>query len=54
MDRAEIHALAARAGRLGPEDGWTRLALAISAMLDGRRTELLEMAKRADREKASP
>ena len=54
MDRSEIHALAARAGRLGPEDAWTRLALAISAMLDGRRTELLEMARRADREKASP
>lgn len=54
MDRTEIHALSALAGRLAPEDGWTRLALAISAMLDGRRTELLEMARRADREKSSP
>ena len=54
MNAREIHELAARASRLGPDDAWTRLALAVSAMLDGRRKELLEMAKRADREEDTP
>ncbi|MGA0846620.1 MAG: hypothetical protein ACO3RV_08780, partial [Luteolibacter sp.] len=54
LNRAEIHALAARASRLDPEAAWTRLALAVSAMIDGHRDELVEMAKRAHREAGTP
>jgi hypothetical protein len=54
MDREEIHQLAARAARLGPEDPWTRLALAMSAMLGGQTSVLLEIAKHADEESDSP
>jgi hypothetical protein len=54
LDRSEIRRLAARAGRLDPESGWTRLALGVSAMIDGRRAELAEMAKRAQREDDTP
>jgi hypothetical protein len=54
MDREEIHQLAARAARLGPEDAWTRLALAMSAMLGGQTSVLLEIAKQADEESDSP
>lgn len=54
MDRGEIRQLAARAARLDPENPWTRLALAVSAMIDGRRVDLLEMGRRVDREPDSP
>jgi len=53
-DKGEIRQLAARAARLAPENPWTRLALACSAMLDGRRAELLEMGRRVAREPQSP
>jgi hypothetical protein len=50
LDKSDVRQLAAHAARLDPEVPWTRLALAFSAMLDGRRTELLEMGRRAARE----
>ncbi|MEY3894560.1 MAG: hypothetical protein RLZZ214_79 [Verrucomicrobiota bacterium] len=53
LDRNEIRQLAAQAARLDPEDPWSRFSLAISAMLDGRRTVLVEMAKRTAREPES-
>lgn len=52
LDQREIRALAARAARLGPESHWTKLALAISALLDGRCWEIHEMAKRIEFESA--
>lgn len=54
LDRGEIRRLAARAARLDPDSAWTRLALGVSAMIDGRRSELAEMAKRANREDGTP
>jgi TolB-like protein len=54
LDKNEIRNLAAQAARLDPEDPWARCALAFSAMLDGRRAELLEMAKRVSEEAESP
>jgi hypothetical protein len=54
LDKKEIRSLAARAARIDPQAGWTRLALAVSAMIDGRRSELVEMAKRAERETGTP
>jgi TolB-like protein len=53
LDRNEIRQLAAQAARLDPEDPWSRFSLAISAMLDGRRTVLVEMARRTAREPES-
>lgn len=53
-DQQEIRELAAIAARLAPGDPWTRLALASSAVLDGRRAELSEMARRADSEPETP
>lgn len=50
----EIRHLAARAARLDPEDPWSRLALAVSTLLDRRFAVLLETAKRADREHGTP
>lgn len=54
IDREEIRHLAARAARLDPEDPWSRLALAVSTLLDRRFAALLETAKRADREPGTP
>jgi TolB-like protein len=54
IDRREIGELSARASRLDPEDPWTRLAMAVAAMLDGRFGVLLEMARRADQEPGTP
>jgi hypothetical protein len=54
LDKAEIRELGSRAARLDPCNPWTRLALAFSAMFDGRRAELLEMGRRVAREPASP
>jgi TolB-like protein len=54
LDKSEVRQLAAHAARLDPEAPWTRLALAFSAMLDGRRAELLEMGRRAAREPHTP
>lgn len=54
LDKSEVRQLAAHAARLAPEAPWTRLALAVSAMIDGRRAELLEMGRRADREPHTP
>jgi hypothetical protein len=54
LDRDEIRQLAARAARLDPDSGWTRLALGVSAMIDGRCFELVEMAKRAECEDDTP
>lgn len=54
IDRDEIRHLAARAARLDPQDPWSRLALAVSTLLDRRFPVLLETAKRADRESGTP
>lgn len=54
IDRGEISELAARAARLDPEDPWTRLAVAVAAMLDVRFAVVLEMAKRAYQERGTP
>lgn len=54
LDKSEIRQLAALAARLDPEDPWTRLALSCSAMLDGRRSELQEMGRRAAIEPETP
>lgn len=53
-DKSEIRRLASRAARLDPGNPWTRLALACSALLDGRRAELLEMGRRVEREQETP
>lgn len=53
LARREIGELAACASRLDPEDPWTRLAVAIAAMLDGRFGVVLEMARRVDHESGS-
>lgn len=54
IDRDEIRHLASRAARLDPQDPWSRLALAVSTLLDRRFPVLLETAKRADRESGTP
>jgi TolB-like protein len=54
IDRDEIRHLAARAARLDPEDPWSRLALAVSSLLDRRFEVLRETAKRADQEHGTP
>lgn len=54
LNKSEIRQMAALAARLDPEDPWTRLALSCSAMLEGRRAELLEMGRHAASDPETP